>query len=179
MWTLFCWYRVLFSCGPSSPLAVTFFLSPLLWGSLNLEGRDMMETSHLGLSLPRFLIICIMSGCESHLFPSAAGGINHHHWWWLTRHWFMSTAGYHLESLCQYIFFFFYTTIIWFFPKSLGYVVSDSWSPKQCWIRVPTHGMGLKSYQSLVVYSLKLCATVALARLEGSTSLKIKYLYLA
>jgi hypothetical protein len=34
-----------------------------------------METSHLGQSVPRFLTLCIISGCGSlYLFPSAARG---------------------------------------------------------------------------------------------------------
>ena len=34
-----------------------------------------METFHLGLSVPRSLILCIMSGCGSlYLFQTAAGG---------------------------------------------------------------------------------------------------------
>lgn len=35
---------------------------------------DLMEIAHLGLSVPMFLPLCIMSGCEPlYLFPSATG----------------------------------------------------------------------------------------------------------
>lgn len=37
------------------------------------EGKDMMETFGLGLSVLRSLTFCIMSDCE-YLFPSAVGG---------------------------------------------------------------------------------------------------------
>ena len=58
-------------CPPSS-LAPTLFLPPLLLGSLNPEGRDLVEKSHLGLSVPRSIIL---SGCGPlYLFSSAAEG---------------------------------------------------------------------------------------------------------
>lgn len=50
------------------------FVSPFPRGSLSWEGRDLMETSHLGLSVPRSLSHSV-SGYESlHLFPSPAEG---------------------------------------------------------------------------------------------------------
>lgn len=61
----------LVSLYPRSPLAHALFLSPLFWGFLSPEGSDLIRTSHLGLSVPKSLILCIMSSCES-LFPSAA-----------------------------------------------------------------------------------------------------------
>ena len=49
----------LFSWCPPFPLALSFCLPPLPQGSLNSEGRDLID----------------MSGCESlYLFASAAGG---------------------------------------------------------------------------------------------------------
>lgn len=48
-------------------------------------------------------------------------------------------------------------------PRSLGYIVSNSWFPKQCWVSVPSHGVGLKSNKTLVVYSHKFSPTIALA----------------
>ena len=33
---------------------------------------------------------------------------------------------------------------IWFCPKTLGYLVYNSWSTKQCQLCVLTHGMSLK-----------------------------------
>ena len=39
----------------SIPSGAYTFLPPLLQGSLNHEGKDLMETSHLGLSVPRSL----------------------------------------------------------------------------------------------------------------------------
>ena len=55
------------------PLALTFFLPPLTWGSMSPEGQDLMKISHLGLSVPRPLTLWILSGCGSlYLFPDTA-----------------------------------------------------------------------------------------------------------
>jgi hypothetical protein len=59
--------------GVPCPLCLlhTLFLSPLLWGSLSAEGRNLMETSHLRLSVARSPTLCIMSGSGSlYMFPS-------------------------------------------------------------------------------------------------------------
>ena len=60
---------------PPLPLAITVFLvPPLLWGSLRLEVRNLMEASCLELSVLRSLTVCIMSDCRSlYLFPCDAG----------------------------------------------------------------------------------------------------------
>lgn len=47
--------RALFFCCPPSFLALTLFLPPLLCGSLSSEGRNLMETSHIELRVPRTL----------------------------------------------------------------------------------------------------------------------------
>jgi hypothetical protein len=66
--------RGLLFCCPPSPLALTLFLFLLPWGSLNPEGKDLMETSCLGLRVPRSLTLSIMSGCGSlHLFCEGGG----------------------------------------------------------------------------------------------------------
>ena len=52
-----------FSWCPPSPLALTLFLSLLHQNSENPEGKNLMETTHSGLSVPRSLIPCIMSAC--------------------------------------------------------------------------------------------------------------------
>ena len=55
-------------CPPSLlPLTLSCYLS------LRYEGKQLVETYHLGLDVPWSLIFRIFSGCES-LFPSAAGG---------------------------------------------------------------------------------------------------------
>jgi hypothetical protein len=33
--------------------------------------------------------------------------------------------------LCVILFF---TNCVWFYPRSLDYLVSGSWLPKQCWV---------------------------------------------
>ena len=40
---------------PPTPLAFILFLHSLLQGFLSSERRDMMETSHLGMSIPKSL----------------------------------------------------------------------------------------------------------------------------
>jgi len=39
------------------------FLPPLVQDSLSSEERDLIETSHLGMNNPRFLILCTFSRC--------------------------------------------------------------------------------------------------------------------
>ena len=59
--------------------------------------------------------------------------------------------------LSLHFFSFLKNSITWFSPRSLSYFVSSSWSSKQCWVWVPSCGMGLKSNQLLVGYFHKLC----------------------
>ena len=68
--------RVLFSwCLPSPLILHSFFSPPLSQGSLSCEGRDLMETSFLGLTILRSLILYIVFGCGSlFLFLVAAEG---------------------------------------------------------------------------------------------------------
>lgn len=44
---------------PPSPLALTLFLQTLLLSSLSPEGRDSIETSCLGISVPSSLTLCV------------------------------------------------------------------------------------------------------------------------
>lgn len=72
----------MFSWFISFPLALTLFLSPLPWGSLSSARSDLMQISHLGLSVPRSLTLFIMSDSESLcLFQFAAGGSFSDHGW--------------------------------------------------------------------------------------------------
>ena len=63
---------------------------------------------------------------------------------------------------------------IWFYSHSLRYQLSGSWSPKQCWVWVPHHGVCPKQNQILAGNSHKFCATIVLAYLAGRTPLQIK-----
>lgn len=154
--------RTLFSWCPSSPLPLSFFPPPLPQGSLSPEGRDWMEISYLGPSLQRCVILCIMSGCGClYLFPLAAEGkFSDDGSARLSSHIYMSIAEYHQESFYCYVCFK-KNSSIWFYRRSLSYLVSGSWPPKQCQVSVPSHGVGLKSCQILVSYSHKviLCTT--------------------
>lgn len=57
----------------SSSPSVKLILSPLFWGSLGPNGRDLMETSHVRMSVPRSPIPYVMD-LYIYVFPSAAGG---------------------------------------------------------------------------------------------------------
>ena len=71
----------------SIPSELLRLLSPLLLlDSLNPEGRDLMKTSHLGLSVPRSLAFSIITGYGLlYLFLSVVGGRFSDDGW--TRHW--------------------------------------------------------------------------------------------
>lgn len=62
-----CWFysvqNVLIPWCPPSPLALIIFLPPLLQSSLSPEGKDLMKTSSLGLSVPGSLILFKMPSC--------------------------------------------------------------------------------------------------------------------
>jgi hypothetical protein len=120
-------------------------LSLLLYqqGSLIPEQRDLTETKHLGLNVPRSLSIFTFSGSFFlYLFPSAArerfsdngrqNDIRNHFLFHLAKWWYLI-----------------------FFPRSLTYVVLGSWPPK-----IPFHRGELKSSQILLHYSHKTCATI-------------------
>lgn len=64
--------------------------------------------------------------------------------------------------------------VLWFHPKSPGYLVSVSSSSKQCQVCVLSCGEGPNANQILVGYSLKLCVTIALVYLADMTPLLIK-----
>ena len=74
-----CIWKTLFPWYPPYPLTFTLFLASLPQNSLSPKGRELMETCHLGLSVPESLILCLTSGSGSpYLFPSAARGIVSH-----------------------------------------------------------------------------------------------------
>jgi hypothetical protein len=103
----------------SSPSSYSTTLPPLQ-GSLSPQGSDLIETSHLGLSVPRSFTFCVTSGCGSlHLFPSAAGGSFSEDGW--ARHWSMSIAGCYQDSFFAFLFSF--TSSIWFYSSFPGYLV--------------------------------------------------------
>ena len=68
----------------------------------------------------------------------------------------MSIAEYHQKSFscCVVVCFKFYISSIWFYSRSLDYLVSGSWTPKQCQAWVPSCRVGL---QVLVGYSHIFC----------------------
>lgn len=64
----------LLSLCPPFPLAFILLLLPLPQGSLSIKVRDYIETSHLGLSVSKSLILFVISCFGSpYLFSPAAG----------------------------------------------------------------------------------------------------------
>ena len=66
---------------------------------------------------------------------------------------------------------YFYTSNIWFCPRSLGHLGLVFLSPKQCWVWVPSHEVSHKWNWIWVGYSQKLCATISPAHLVCRTPL--------
>ena len=64
----------------SHPLWLLESLPPLLHTSLNLEGRALMKTSHLGLSRPKSLTVHTLSRCKSIARSSFSDGGWARHW---------------------------------------------------------------------------------------------------
>lgn len=93
----------------------------------------------------------------------------------------MSIPECYLESFYYDIFFLYSVRELKLFllhSMSVGYLVSSSWSRSQCLVLVPSYGVNIKSYQSLVGYFYKVHTTITLAYLSGSTPLYIKGLWL-
>jgi hypothetical protein len=63
--------------------------------------------------------------------------------------------------------FLVHTSSNWLYPRSLGYLLSGSWSPKQCWVWVPSCGVGLESHQTLMAIPTSFCATITQAYFAG------------
>jgi hypothetical protein len=130
-------------------------------------------TLFLQLSIPSSFTLCV-SNCEPlYLFLSAGGGSFSDDSWArlcsrqaLAYEYSRMTLGVILLLLlCLFLCMFGWLVLknsIWFYPMSLGYLVSDSWSLKQWWVWVTYCGVGCKSNQILVGYSHKLCTTIAL-----------------
>jgi hypothetical protein len=54
----------------------TLYLLLLPWGSLSFENRDLMQTSHVALNVPRSLTLYIMSCSGALFFPSVVGSFS-------------------------------------------------------------------------------------------------------
>lgn len=61
------------------------------------------------------------------------------------------------------MFCFIWKDVIWFHTRSPTYLVTGSCLSNQCPVYVLYHGVGLKSNKILVVYSQKICSTIALS----------------
>lgn len=99
----------------------------------------------------------------------------------------MSISECHQESFycfCLFCFAFVFVLLVflvqsssvWFYYRSLDYLLSESWLPKQCY--VPSHGVGLKSNHIFIDYFHKVFATNALAYFSGRTDCRSAVLWL-
>lgn len=127
-------------------ILLTFTLfPPLLQGTLSPEVRGLMETSHLGLSVPKFLTLHTVWLWVSIFVPICS--MRKPLWWWLSK------ALIHEEgriSLGVTLSLNYFTSSVWFYPRTLCYLVCNSWSLKQCQIWAPSHGVDFKYNQILV-----------------------------
>lgn len=125
-------------------LSLTLFPSFLPQGSLRGERRELMEASHLRMSLPRVLTLCTLSNCGSlYLFPCLAGrGFSDDGW---TRHWSMHECSRMLSGVILLLCPFSRTIVFHFSSRSLAYLVSAFGSAEQCWGWVISHWVGSKS----------------------------------
>lgn len=123
------------------------FLSPLVQDFLSPKERCLIETSWLGLSVPRFLTPCLMFGCHPLcLFPCSADR-NYSDDGWI-RHQFISREESHQESFIAAQFQY-YSSILF----SLRFLGSGSLSPKQHQVWFLSCCLGLGSNHILVDYS--------------------------
>jgi hypothetical protein len=149
----------------SSIISWSYNLSSLPQGSLSPEGRNLMKTSPLGISVPRFLAIFTLPSCKSlSYFLSTPWGFFDDGW---ARHWSMGTAYCCKESLfcCQL-----YNNSIWFSPGSIAYLIWDSWLLYQCQAWVPSYEVGLDANRLWLVRSTGLCQYyILISCRQGST----------
>lgn len=141
---------------PPSPLVLTLFLPPLPQGFLYPKGRDFTETSHSELSVPKSHALCtvclwlsayVLLCCRRKLL-----------WGWPSQ----ALIYEHSRRPLRVILLpnlFKKNSGIWFYLMSLSCLVLGSWSSKQCWVWVPSCGVGLNSSQMWVGYAHKLSAT--------------------
>lgn len=103
------------------------------------------KTSYLGLSVPKFLTLHTVWLWVSIFVPICS--MRKPLWWWLSK------ALIHEEgriSLGVTLSLNYFTSSVWFYPRTLCYLVCNSWSLKQCQIWAPSHGVDFKYNQILV-----------------------------
>lgn len=110
-----------------------------------------------------------MSVCRSvHLLPDKASLM-------MTRHGRISLE---IISLTFLVVFYFHSSCVWFYPRSLGYPVSSYWSSRHCWVSTSCHGVILNLNQILVSHSPKFHAITAPEYLVGRKICASKLLWL-
>lgn len=166
--------------SPTLSRRPSFFGVFLLTGPYNLSASSLsfgkhsilMEKSYLRLSALSFsytlhtICICVFAFVSIFFRRKLL-------WWWLTKiliykH---STMSFGVIVLAMFLK---QNRSIGFSHKCLLYLVSCFWPPKQYWLWVPLHGMGLKSKQVLIGYSHMMCATIAPAYFAGCSTIDQK-----
>lgn len=84
-------------------------------------------------------------------------------WWWLSKAPISEDSKISLGVILLFLFFFFFRPVVFGFTLGLWTISTGSWSPKQCQVWLSSHGVSLKSKQTLVGYSLEVHAAIALA----------------
>jgi hypothetical protein len=91
-----------------------------------------------------------MSGCGSLYLLSPATGESLSGDDWI-RHSLICDSRISLGVISLFLFFFFFFFLLRIssvcYPTSLGYLVSGSWSPRQCWVWISSQAVGPKSNQ--------------------------------
>lgn len=138
---LSCWFRKPCLLGTLHPFCLLHSLYVFSNRCLIREGRKLME---MGLCVLTSLSLCIMSGCDFvNVFPPASGESLLNDIW--ARHWFE-------YSRISFYFVFILNSSIWFYLRSLGYLVSLSLTQGQ--VLVSSSEVSLQSNHISVNYSI-------------------------
>lgn len=82
----------------------------------------------------------------------------------------MGIEEYCQESLCRY----FFSSYVWFYPRSLGHRTSGPWHSRQCQSWAQSCGMGLRLEESLVVHAHNLHVALITERSIGRAGCRLK-----
>lgn len=130
-------------------------------------GRDLMDTSRLGLGVLRSLNLCIMcvfisvSICyrKKYLWQRLSKTLNYV---------FTQKSTKVILLLCLFTC---WTVVFFFYLRCQRYLISGCWLSKQCWVEVLLHKMGLKENVIFLGNPLTLCGSIALTHPAGMATL--------
>ena len=132
----------------SVPLPLMLFLSPFLCSSLSSERKDLVETAHSGLCVPRSLCLHNVHLWVSYLFPSVVGRSFSD--FGSIRHW----SKIQQNSIWGHFIITFFPSSSSFCLRSLVCLVSDSWSLNKCSIWFLSHVCTLSQIRPWLIGSI-------------------------